>query len=273
MAEGRGLALHGIGALWLVPVVALVVTSLRLASSAATSGWWTVLADPSDLTLGNYRDLLATGGFVEAFGDTVWLSLPATLLPLALATGAGYAFARLAFPGRDLLFVVIVALMVVPAQMAFIPAAGLFRVTGLGGVLGGLVSLWLFHTAFALPFAVFLMRNFIAGIPREVFEAAEVDGAGHLRMLVSIVVPLSRPALAALGIFQFTWVWNDLLVALVFAGDRRPLTLFVQDRLGAFGTGLGVITPGVVLLSVVPLVLFLCAQRQFTAGILSGYDR
>lgn len=251
---------------WLVPGVGLLITSLRPVERFAESGWWTAILHPSELTLDNYARLLSDPDLVSSVWYTVVIAVFSTILPVMLASMAGYALAWIKFPGRDVLFLVIVGMLVVPLQMGLIPA---FRVFGWLG-LSGLPAVILFHTAFGLPFAVFLMRNYFAGLPESLFESARIDGAGEWRIFTRIVLPLGFPAIASLTIFQFTWTWNDLLVALVFAGDQRPLTLFIRDRLGQFGSGIDVIAPGVFISAVVPLVIFFAFQRYFEAGLLGG---
>jgi alpha-glucoside transport system permease protein len=188
------------------------------------------------------------------------------VLPILLAAAAGYALAWIDFRGKDAVFLAVVAMLVVPLQMALIPAFRLFRSLGLGG----LPSVWLFHTAFGLPFAIFLMRNYYAGLPKSLMEAARIDGANEWKIFMKVVLPLGFPAIASLAIFQFTWTWNDLLVALVFAGDRAPLMVWLSQRLGQFGSGIDIITAGVFISAVVPLIIFFAFQKYFEAGLLGG---
>ena len=253
---------------WLVPTFGLFIASLRSAQDNTASGWWNALTTPAQLTIQNYRDLLANEGMVNAFFNTVWITVPATLLVVVLASLASYAFAWMDFPGKDWLFIVIVGLLVVPVQVALIPVAGLF---GDLGIYGSRISVILFHVAFGLPFAVFLLRNFFAGIPKELLEAARMDGAGEWRIFRSVVMPLGLPAIASLGIFQFLWVWNDMLVALVFAdSSAAPLTVALQSQARQFGSNIDVLATGAFLSLVVPLVVFFSFQRYFEQGVLAG---
>ena len=257
-----------VGAAWLVPSVGLAVASLRSASDNSATGWWTVLSAPHQLTLENYRKLLDTPRMVEAFWNTVMITVPATTLVVALAALAAYAFAWIGFPGRDPLFLVVVGLLVVPLQVALIPVADLYGKLGLFGRIPGVV---LFHVAFGLPFAIFLLRNFFAGIPPDLLEAARMDGAGEWTLFSRVVLPLGLPAVASLAIFQFLWVWNDLLVGLVFAGNQSaPLTVAIREQTRQFGSNIDVIAPGAFLSMVVPLVVFFAFQRYFVQGVLAG---
>jgi alpha-glucoside transport system permease protein len=251
---------------WLVPGLGLLITSLRPVERYSESGWWTALNTPGELTLQNYANLVSDSALLSSFTTTVVIAVANTVLVVILAAMAGYALAWIPFKGRDALFLIIVGMLVVPLQMALIPA---FQVFGLVG-LRGIPAVVLFHTAFGLPFAVFLMRNYFASLPGSLLESARMDGASEWRIFTRIVLPLGFPALASLTIFQFTWTWNDLLVALVFAGEQRPLTLFLRDRLNQFSSGIDVIAPGVFLSAIVPLIIFFAFQRYFEAGLLGG---
>jgi alpha-glucoside transport system permease protein len=253
---------------WLVPTLGLLVSSLLSPASLNQGGWWQALTAPSRLTTENYARLLSNGTLTGSLLDTALIAVPATLLVLLLGSLAGYAFAWLEFPGRDLLFLVVVGLLVVPVQVALIPVSELFGSIGLFETTAGVV---LFHTAFGLPFAVFLLRNFFAEIPRELLEAARLDGAGELRLFARVVLPLGGPAIASLGIFQFLWVWNDMLVALVFADSAHPpITVALQQQVRQFGNNIDVLAPGAFLSMVVPLVVFFAFQRQFVSGVMAG---
>ncbi|MFI8101758.1 carbohydrate ABC transporter permease [Streptomyces sp. NPDC086023] len=255
-------------AFWLLPTVGLLVSSLLSPADLASGGWWRALTAPARLTTENYAALLSNEAVTTSLLSTVLITVPATLLVLALGAFAGYAFAWLEFPGRDALFLVVVALLVVPVQVALIPVSELFGAIGLFETTAGVV---LFHTAFGLPFAVFLLRNFFAEIPRELLEAARLDGAGELRLFTRVVLPLGGPAIASLGIFQFLWVWNDMLVALVFADSTRPpITVALQQQVRQFGNNIDVLAPGAFISMVVPLVVFFAFQRQFVSGVLAG---
>jgi alpha-glucoside transport system permease protein len=257
-----------VGLAWLVPSVGLAVSSLRSASDNAGTGWWTVLSAPEQLTLANYRKLLDTPRMVDAFWNTVMITVPATVLVVVLAALAAHALAWVRFPGRDPLFLGVVGLLVVPLQVALIPVADLYGKLGLFGRIPGVV---LFHVAFGLPFAIFLLRNFFAGILAELLEAARLDGAGEWTIFSRVVLPLGLPAVASLAIFQFLWVWNDLLVGLVFAGNRSaPLTVAIREQTRQFGSNIDVIAPGAFLSMVVPLVVFFAFQRSFVQGVLAG---
>ncbi|USQ77692.1 carbohydrate ABC transporter permease [Ornithinimicrobium cryptoxanthini] len=257
-----------IAVFWLMPTIGLFVASLRTAQDNNTTGWWTALTKPAQLTVDNYQKMLNNDGMVNAFFNTVWITIPATLLVVLVASLAAYAFAWMEFPGRDWMFIVIVGLLVVPVQVALIPVANLF---GDVGIYGSRISVILFHVAFGLPFAVFLLRNFFAGVPRELMEAARLDGAGEWRIFRSVVLPLGLPAIASLGIFQFLWVWNDMLVALVFAdSSAAPLTVALQSQTRQFGSNIDVLATGAFLSLVVPLVVFFSFQRYFQQGVLAG---
>ncbi|GHG08648.1 carbohydrate ABC transporter permease [Streptomyces filamentosus] len=253
---------------WITPLAGLLLSSLRSERDNAAGGWWTSFADPAQLSFDNYRALLADSGLVQAFWNTVLIAVPATVLVVGVAALAGYAFAWLDFPGRDGLFLVVVGLLVVPVQIGLLPVAKLFGAVGLFGTVAGVV---LFHVAYGLPFGVFLLRNFFAEIPREMLEAARLDGGGEWRIFRRLVLPLGRPALASLGIFQFLWVWNDMLVALLFAdGESQPLTVALQSQMRQFGSNIGVLAPGAFLSLVVPLVVFFAFQKHFVQGVMAG---
>ncbi|MFJ5711826.1 carbohydrate ABC transporter permease [Streptomyces sp. NPDC093105] len=253
---------------WITPLAGLLLSSLRSERDNASDGWWTSLVEPSQLSFDNYRALLEDSGLVQAFWNTVLIAVPTTALVVGIAALAGYAFAWLDFPGRDGLFLVVVGLLVVPVQIGLLPVAKLFGAVGLFGTVAGVV---LFHVAYGLPFGVFLLRNFFAEIPREMLEAARLDGGGEWRIFRRLVLPLGRPALASLAIFQFLWVWNDMLVALLFAdGESQPLTVALQSQMRQFGSNIGVLAPGAFLSLVVPLVVFFAFQRHFVQGVMAG---
>jgi alpha-glucoside transport system permease protein len=257
-----------IAIIWLVPTIGLAVASLRPATDNAASGWWSVFTKPAQLTFHNYSELLGNDRMVQAFWNTVLITVPATLLVVAIASLAAYAFAWIDFRGRDGLFLLVVGLLVVPLQVALIPIATLYNKLHLFGRLPGVV---LFHVAFGLPFAIFLLRNFFVGIPRELLEAARMDGASEWRIFSRVVVPLGLPAIASLAIFQFLWVWNDLLVSLVFANpESAPLTVAIREQTRQFGSNLDVIAPGAFLSLLVPLAVFFAFQRYFVQGVLAG---
>ncbi len=261
------LVLAFIGLLWLVPTLSLFLTSLLQPSEISTTGWWKVLTHPGIATLDNYREILDNDAITSAIWTTLWISLGATFLPIAVAAFAAYAFAWLEFPGRDWLFVVVVALLVVPIQMALIPIFSLYNDLGLFDTILGLV---LFHTAFGLPFAIFLLRNFFIGIPRDLLEAARIDGASEFRIFFRVILPLGLPAIASLAIFQFLWVWNDLLVALTFARDTQPITVAIFSQMRQFSSNIELIAPAAFISLAIPLVVFFAFQRYFVEGLLAG---
>jgi alpha-glucoside transport system permease protein len=256
-----------VGLLWLVPTLGLFFTSLLDPAEITTTGWWKVLSDPSLATLENYREILDNEEITGAVWTTLWISLGATILPIFFASMAAYAFAWLEFPGRDWIFLVVVALLVVPIQMALIPIFSLYNDLGLFDTIPGLV---LFHTAFGLPFAIFLLRNFFIGIPRDLLEAARIDGASEIRIFLRLILPLGLPAIASLAIFQFLWVWNDLLVALTFARDTQPITVAIFSQMRQFSGNLELIAPAAFISLAIPLVVFFLFQRYFVQGLLAG---
>jgi alpha-glucoside transport system permease protein len=262
------LSLLVVSLLWLVPSLGLLVTSLRPRPDIASSGFWTALVSPA-LTLQNYREVLGAQGMVNGFVNSLLITVPSTLLPVLIAAPAAYAFAWLRFPGRDGLFLMVVALMVVPIQMTFVPVLRLLNALGLTRSFAGI---WLAHTTFGLPFAIFLLRGFFALLPAELLEAARLDGASDLRILVKVVLPLSVPALASLSILQFLAVWNDLLMALVFiqSPEAMPLTVRLSQMLSTYGTEWHLLSAGAFVLMVVPLLVFFSLQRYFVQGLLAG---
>jgi len=271
---GRGLSrgplnvfLVLVGLLWLIPSLGLLVTSFREPADYAESGWWTVLSEPASMTFDGYRNLIGNENMMRGLLNTVKITLPASILVVVIAALAAYAFAWVSFRGRDALFLLVVALLVVPLQMALIPASRLFNVTGIFGTIWAVI---LFHIAFGLPFAIFLLRNFFAGIPKDLLEAARIDGASELQIFTRLILPLGMPAIASLFIFQFLWTWNDLLVGLTFGGDSSPLTVLIRQEMRQYGTNIDVIAPGAMLLMLVPLAVFFAFQRYFVQGLLAG---
>ncbi|MFC9268142.1 carbohydrate ABC transporter permease [Streptomyces zhihengii] len=253
---------------WLMPTVGLLLSSLRSPGDIAESGWWEVLSAPAQLTTENYTRLLENEAITDSLVSTLMITLPATVLVVVIGALAGYAFAWMDFPGRDWWFIVVVGLLVVPVQVALVPVSELFGAIGIFETTLGVV---LFHVAFGLPFAIFLLRNFFAEIPRELLEAARLDGAGELRLFTRVVLPLGGPAIASLGIFQFLWVWNDMLVALIFADSgSAPITVALQRQVRQFGNNIDVLAPGAFVSMIIPLVVFFAFQRQFVNGVMAG---
>jgi alpha-glucoside transport system permease protein len=272
-------------ALWLVPTLGVLITSFRPQAVVNTSGWWTVFAhlfDSSQWTFENYRQTLDAQGFENAFLNSLAVTIPATVIPITIAAFAAYAFSWMEFRGRYVMFVAVVGLLVVPLQMALIPILRLF-VDGaqLGGVTifpdldlnGTFLGVWLAHTAFGLPLAVYLLRNFIGALPSSIIESAKIDGADHFTIFWRLVVPLSVPALAAFAIFQFLWVWNDLLVAYVFLGgtsENRVLTIALQNLVGSRGEDWHLLTSAAFITMILPLIVFFSLQRYFVRGLTAG---
>jgi alpha-glucoside transport system permease protein len=253
---------------WLLPTFGLLVESLRDSSQYANGGWWSALTHPGQLTIANYTALLKNHAITGSLLNTVKITVPATLLVVLIGSAAGYAFAWMDFPGRDWLFLIVVGLLVIPVQIALVPVV---KLDGTLGIAGTITSVVLFHVAFGLPFAIFLLRNYFAGIPRDLMEAARIDGASEGRIFFRIVLPLGLPAIASLGIFQFLWVWNDLLVALVFSdASSQPLTVALASQTRQFGSSIDILAPGAFLSLVIPLAIFLGFQRFFVQGVMAG---
>ena len=253
--------------LWLVPTLGLFVTSLLAPSDFNEGGWWQIFSEPGKLTTENYARLFDTPAITSSLWTTVWIALLGTLLPLFIAALAGYAFAWLEFPGRDWLFILVIALLVVPLQMALIP---IFRLYNTFGIFDTVIGIALFHTAFGLPFAIFLLRNFFIGIPKDILESARIDGASELGIFFRLILPLGIPALASLAIFQFLWTWNDLLVALTFGRSTQPITVAIYSQLRQFGQNIDLIATASFISLIVPLVVFFAFQRYFVQGLLAG---
>lgn len=258
--------------LWLVPVVGLLVTSLRNPSDANATGWWTVIKSPLDAaqwTLSNYDTVATRNGMGRAFVNSLAITLPATIIPIMIAAFAAYAFTFMQFKGRDVLFILIVSLLVVPNQVALVPLLKLYGSFGLNGTFA---AAWLAHIGFGMPLAVYILRNYMSTLPTSLIESAKIDGASHFKTFWLLIVPLSVPALASFAIFQFLWVWNDLLVALLFVGPgtNAPMTVQMAGLVGAQGQGWNLITAGGFFTMVLPLIVFLSLQRFFVSGMTSG---
>jgi alpha-glucoside transport system permease protein len=263
------IALIGIALLWLVPTVGLALTSFRKPPAIASSGWWHSLTQ-WDWTLHNYDSVITATGMGHAWVNSVIITVPATILPLTLGALAAFGFAWVPFPFRDTLFLLIVALMIVPIQTSLVPLLKLFA--SHGHLNQHYYGIWLAHTAFGLPLAVFLLRNFFVTLPKDLIEAARIDGASNLAIFRRIVVPLSVPALASFAIFQFLWVWNDLLMALIFVSDpsKQPMTVRIPYLLSTYGQEYNLLAAAAFLLMILPLVVFFSLQRYFVQGLLAG---
>jgi alpha-glucoside transport system permease protein len=271
-----------IATLWTIPTAGLLISSFRPESDVKQNGWWNIVSDPS-FSLENYRAVLS-GGDVQLgtyFVNTIVITLPSVLIPITLATLAAYAFAWMKFPGRDTLFVAVFAMQIVPIQVTMIPLLSLYvdppfglpQLAGGDAPGGGFYTIWLSHSIFALPLAIYLLHNFMKEVPGELIEAARVDGAGHVKIFTRIMLPLMTPAIAAFGIFQFLWVWNDLLVALVFGGgslEVSPLTVRLAELSGSRGADWHLLSAGAFVSLIVPLIVFLAGQRFFVRGLLAG---
>ena len=264
--------------LWLVPTVGLLVTSFRTRAASSQTGWWTALWT-GGWTTENYSEVLFSDtlpppGFSRAFWNTLIIVIPATLLPIAIAAIAAYAFAVMKFPGRDWLFLLVVALLVVPLQVTWVPVLQIYNWfnQNLFALTGTFWGIWLAHTAYGLAFAIFLLRNFFGSLPKDLFESARVDGASETRIFFQIVLPLSVPALASLAIFQFVWVWNDLMNAIIFVQDvnKFPLTVGIRNLLGQYGNEWNLLAAGAFVSMIVPLIVFFALQRYFVRGITAG---
>jgi alpha-glucoside transport system permease protein len=256
-----------IALLWLVPTLGLLLTSLMAPEEIGTRGWWTVFSEPSIATLQNYRDLLDNEDLISALGTTLVVAIGGTALPIMVGALAAYAFAWLEFPGRDWIFLLVVGLLVVPLQMALIPMFSFYNSVGLFDTT---LALILFHTAFGLPFAIFLLRNFFVGIPKDLIESARIDGASEMRIFLRLILPLGLPAIASLAIFQFLWTWNDFLVSLTFGRDTQTITVAIFSQFRQFGSNIDLIAPASFASMLLPLALFFAFQRYFVEGLLAG---
>ena len=258
--------------LWIVPTLGLFITSFRPLDQANTSGWWEVFTHPSyikDFSLSNYTTAIDHANLGEAFINSVAIALPATFIPLLVSAFAAYAFTFMEFPGRDVLFLLVVGLLVVPNYVAFVPVLRIYSNVGISGFAG----VWLAHIGFGMSLAIYILRNYMGTLPKTVIESAKIDGASHFQTFFRLILPMSVPALASFAIFQFLWVWNDLLVALVFIGpgENAPLTVAVKNNLlGQAGAGWNLVTAGGFFSMVVPIIVFLSLQRFFVRGLTAG---
>ena len=270
--------------LWLIPTVGVLITSFRPEALVDSSGWWTVLAHPfraAEWTVENYR-LALNEGFGSAFLNSLAVTIPSTVIPITIAAFAAYAFSWMHFRGRDVMFITVVALLVVPLQMAIIPILRLYNGGATIGrlivfpdldLVGSFLGVWLAHTGFGLPLAIYLLRNFIGALPSSIIESARIDGADHFTIFWRLVIPLSVPALAAFAIFQFLWVWNDLLVAYVFLGgtdETSVLTVALRNLVGQRGENWHLLTAAAFISMALPLIVFFALQKYFVRGLTAG---
>jgi len=259
--------------IWILPSLGLLISSFRPAADVTISGWWSVFQTPfkfTQFTVQNYIEVITDQGMGRAFINSLFITIPSTIIPILVAAFAAYAFAWMEFRGRNILFIIIVALLVVPLQMTLIPILRIYNRLGLSGSFFGV---WMAHTGYGLPFAIYLFRNYFGGLPRDLFESAYIDGASRSKVFFRIVLPLSVPAIASIAIFQFLWVWNDLLVALIYLGgteDVAPMTLQVSNLVGYLGRDWHLLTAAAFLSMALPLVVFFSLQRYFVRGILAG---
>lgn len=259
--------------IWMLPSLGLLISSFRPALDVTISGWWSVFETPfrfTQFTVQNYIEVITDQGMGRAFINSLFITIPSTVIPILIAAFAAYAFAWMEFRGRNVLFIIIVALLVVPLQMTLIPILRIYNRLGLSGSFFGV---WMAHTGYGLPFAIYLFRNYFGGLPRDLFESAYIDGASRSKVFFRIVLPLSVPAIASIAIFQFLWVWNDLLVALIYLGgteDVAPMTLQVSNLVGYLGQDWHLLTAAAFVSMALPLVIFFSLQRYFVRGILAG---
>ncbi|MEV0900140.1 carbohydrate ABC transporter permease [Actinoplanes sp. NPDC049802] len=256
--------------LWTIPTFGLLISSFRPEMAIKRTGWWTFFSDP-EVTLDNYRAVFDDGGInlADFFLNSLVITIPSVVIPLCLASLAAYAFAWMNFPGKNFLFIAIFALQIVPLQVTLVPLLQLYVKADLANTFW---TLWLSHSTFALPLAIYLLHNFIKEVPASLIEAARIDGAGHVAIFFRVLFPLLTPALAAFGIFQFLWVWNDLLISLTFAGSPEisPMTVQLSNLSGTRGTAWHLLSAGAFVSIVVPVTVFLLLQRYFVRGLLAG---
>jgi len=256
-----------LGLLWLIPTLGLFLTSILPAQAFTVKGWWQVFSKPSLATWSNYSNVLHNHSITHSLWITLQIALGNTIIVVVVGALAGYAFAWLDFPGRDWIFLVVIGLLVVPLQMALIP---MFKVYNSLSLYDTVIGIILFHVAFGLPFAIFLLRNFFVGIPKDIMESARIDGASEIWIFLRLILPLGLPAIASLAIFQFLWTWNDLIVALTFGRDTQPITVAIFNQLTEFGNNIEIIAPAAFVSLAIPLVVFFAFQRYFVQGLLAG---
>ncbi|NOY09788.1 MAG: carbohydrate ABC transporter permease [Spirochaetes bacterium] len=257
-----------LGLIWIIPSFGLFVTSWRSRAEIAASGWWTAFGR-GKFTVSNYAEVFLAQGFFHNFINSIIITIPSVIFPILIAGFAAYAFECLRFKGGNALFLAIIALLVIPLQTTWVPVLRMYRFLNLSG---SWLTIWLAHTAYGLPFAIFLLKNFFADIPKDLFSSAKIDGCSNLGILFRIVLPISTPAIASLGIFQFVWTWNDLMNALVFLADPKkyPLTVAIQNLLGQYGSEWNLLSAGAFIAMFIPLMVFFSLQRFFVKGITAG---
>lgn len=255
--------------IWMIPLIGTFITSFRPTTDAQTTGWWTVLGGLGNLTTNNYGRAVDQAQMGPAFLNSLSIALPATFIPVLVAAFAAYAFTFMEFKGRDVLFLSIVAMLVVPNYVALVP---MLKIYGALGMNGTFPAVWLAHIGFGMSLAIYILRNYMATLPKTIIESAKIDGASHFQTFYRLVLPMSVPALASFAIFQFLWVWNDLLVALVFIGpgDNAPMTIALVNLRGQLGQGWNLTTAGGILTIIVPIMVFLVLQRYFVRGMTAG---
>ena len=256
--------------IWFIPTFGLFVSSFRPANLILTTGWWKAFKPPFVFTLENYYKVITTSNMGRSFINSLIISIPSTVMPVIIAAFAAYAFSWMKFPGRDALFLLLIGLLVVPIQMTLIPVLRIFNRLHLTGTFFGI---WLAHTAYGLPFAIYLLRNFIGELPVSIFESARLDGANHFDIFFRLVLPTSMPALSSLATFQFLWVWNDLLVALIYLGGTptvAPMTVTISNLVNSYGGGWELLTSAAFISMILPIMMFFFLQRYFVHGILAG---
>jgi alpha-glucoside transport system permease protein len=254
---------------WMIPLVGTLITSFRTESDANSTGWWTVFKNPTGFTTQNYHDVITQASLGDAFINSLAIALPATFIPILIAAFAAYAFTFMRFPGREALFVIVVSLLVVPNYVSFVP---ILKIYGNIHLAGEFPAAWLAHIGFGMSLAIYILRNYMATLPRTVIESAEIDGASHFQTFYRLILPMSVPALASFAIFQFLWVWNDLLVALVFIqpGPNAPITVATSQLMGQQGQNWNLVTAGGFFSLIMPVLVFLALQRYFVRGLTAG---